>query len=222
MLVEPGDSVRTYKTRTGRVTGSQTNALTRLWSVWGVDVDARPLDLAALFGRTAPVVLEVGSGMGETTARLAAAQPERDVLAVEVHVPGIGNLLKLIEAGALANVRVAEGDALVVLRSMLPAGSLDEVRIFFPDPWPKSRHAKRRLLRADVVDLVASRLRPGGVLHVATDWPAYGVQVAAVVAACPLLAGGPVSRPTHRPVTRFEQQGLDAGRPALDVVAVRV
>lgn len=212
--------MRTYKTRKGRVTGSQADALERLWPAYGVDVDGRPLDLPGLFGRDAPVVLEIGFGMGETTARMAAAQPDVDVLAVDVHTPGTGNLLKLVEAGGLTNVRVADGDALVLLRTRVPPATLHEVRAFFPDPWPKARHAKRRLVSPAFCELVATRLRAGGRLHVATDWPAYAEQVLAVLAAAPSFEV--VSRERgHRPVTRFEQQGLDAGRAAHDVVAVR-
>jgi tRNA (guanine-N7-)-methyltransferase len=213
-------TVRTYKTRRGRVTGSQAGAVARLWPTYGVDVDGRPLDLPKRFGRTAPVVLEIGFGMGETTARMAAADPDADVLAVDVHTPGMGNLLKLVEAGGLRNVRVADGDALVLLRTMLPPATLSEVRAFFPDPWPKARHAKRRLVSPSFCALVATRLRPGGRLHVATDWPAYAEQVLGVLSASPDFAV--VSRDRGaRPVTRFEHQGLDAGRPAHDVVALR-
>jgi tRNA (guanine-N7-)-methyltransferase len=170
--VQAGEAVRTYKTRRGRVTASQSDALQRLWPQYGVEVHGRPLDLPALFGRSAPVVLEIGFGMGETTARVAAEDPERDVLAVDVHTPGMGNLLKLVEAAALTNVRVADGDALVLLHERITPGTLAEVRAFFPDPWPKARHAKRRLVTTSFCDLVASRLSPGGRLHVATDWPA--------------------------------------------------
>jgi len=198
----------------------QRDALARLRPALGVPVDGLLLDLAVLFGRSAPVVLEIGSGTGEATAALAAADPARDVLAVEVHTPGVANLLRLTEAGGLTNVRVAEGDALVVLRDMLPAGCLDEVRVLFPDPWPKARHHKRRLVQPAFVFLVASRLRPGGRLHVATDWPHYAEQVLDVVAASG-LQGGVVARP-DRPVTRFEQRALADGRPVVDVVAVRV
>jgi tRNA (guanine-N7-)-methyltransferase len=213
-------TVRTYKTRRGRVTGSQADALARLWPTYGVDVDGRPLDLPGLFGRTAPVALEIGSGMGETTARMAAAEPDVDLLAVDVHTPGLGNLLKLVEAGGLGNVRVADGDALVLLRTMLPPATLSEVRAFFPDPWPKARHAKRRLVSPSFCALVATRLRPGGRLHVATDWPAYAEQVVAVLSASPDLEVASRERGA-RPVTRFEHQGLDAGRAAHDVIAVR-
>lgn len=214
-------TVRTYKTRKGRVTSTQAQALAGLWPMFGIDVDGRRLDLPAVFGRTAPVVLEIGCGMGETTARLAAADPARDVLAVDVHTPGLGNLLKLIEQLRLTNVRVAEGDATVVLREMLAPGSLDEVRVLFPDPWPKSRHRKRRLAQPSFAALVADRLRPGGRLHVATDSPPYAAQVLAAVATCPDLDGHVVPRPAARPVTGYEQRAVDAGRPVVDVVAVR-
>lgn len=218
--VQAGEAVRTYKTRRGRVTASQADALDRLWPTYGVEVDGRTLDLVTVFGRTAPVALEIGFGMGETTARMAAAEPAVDVLAVDVHTPGMGNLLKLVEAHGLTNVRVADGDALVLLRTMLPPATLQETRVFFPDPWPKARHAKRRLVSPAFCDLVATRLAAGGRLHVATDWAAYAEQVLAVLSAHPRF--DVVSRDRGaRPVTRFEQQGLDAGRPAHDVVAVR-
>jgi tRNA (guanine-N7-)-methyltransferase len=215
-----GDAVRTYKTRKGRVTAGQADALARLWPTYGVEPDGHLLDLPRLFGRAAPTVLEIGFGMGEATARMAAADPGRDVLAVDVHTPGIGNLLRLVEQARLTNVRVLEGDAVVVLHEMLGPGSLDEVRVFFPDPWPKGRHAKRRLVSAPFVGLVAQRLRAGGRLHVATDWAAYAEQALAVLDAAPALTV--VSRERgDRPVTRFERQGLDAGREPHDVVAVR-
>ena len=213
-------ALRTYKTRKGRMAPAQHEALARLLPTLGVPVDGRLLDPAAVLGRSAPLVLEIGSGTGEVTAALAAADPERDVLAVEVHTPGVANLLRMIEAQGLRNVRVAEGDALVVLRDMLPPGSVDEVRVLFPDPWPKSRHHKRRLVSSSFAALVVRRLTPGGRLHVATDWPHYAEQVLEVVTAEPGLVGGVVPRP-DRPVTRFEQRALDAGRPVADVVAVR-
>jgi tRNA (guanine-N7-)-methyltransferase len=212
-------AVRSYKTRKGRMAPAQHAALDRLRPLLGVEVDGAPLDLQRLFGRSAPVVLEIGSGTGEVTAALAGADPHRDVLAVEVHTPGVANLLRLAESRGLRNVRVAEGDAVVVLRDMLAPDSLDEVRVLFPDPWPKARHHKRRLVRPAFVALVASRLRPGGRLHVATDWPHYAEQVLDVVTASG-LHGSTVPRP-DRPVTRFEQRALADGRPIVDVVAVR-
>jgi tRNA (guanine-N7-)-methyltransferase len=214
-----GTPLRSYKRRTSRVTPTQADALQRLWSSLGVDVDGHLLDLADLFGRDAPVVLEVGFGMGDATVEMAAAQPELDVLAVDVHTPGLGGLLREVDARGLANVRVADGDANLLLRAMLPASSLHEVRIFFPDPWPKRRHWKRRLLDEAFLSLLADRLVPGGRVHLATDWAHYAEQVRRLVAghaSYDLVAEVP-----WRPHTRFEQQGLDAGRPALEVVARR-
>ena len=193
--------------------------LDRLRPAYGVAAD-QPLDAAAAFGRTAPLVLEIGSGTGEAAVAMAAADPTRDLLAVEVHTPGVATLLRRVEQEGLRNVRVAEGDGLQVLGAALGPGSLDEVRVFFPDPWPKSRHAKRRLVTRSFAALVADRLRPGGRLHVATDWPSYAEQVLEVVAASPDLAV--VSRERgDRPLTRFERRGVAAGRPISDVVAVR-
>ncbi len=213
--------LRSYRVRRGRLSSTTAHALEVAGPLL-VPVDGSPLDLPALFGRTAPVVVEVGSGMGEATAAMAAADPDRDVLAVDVHVQGLGRLLRRIEQAQLTNVRAVEGDAVVLLGHMLAPASLDEVRVYFPDPWPKTRHHKRRLLQSGFLDLVASRLRPGGCLHVATDWAPYAEQVTELVAHHPAYdvasAGG---RPAHRPITRFEQRGLDAGRPSYDLVAVR-
>lgn len=219
--VVPHGPPASFKLRRGRVSASQADALARLWPRWGLPVDGRTLDLAALFGSGAPVVLDVGSGMGEATAAAAEADPDRGVLAVDVHTPGHGALLRRAEERGLTNVRVADGDVRVLLAQMLGPGVLDEVRVWFPDPWPKSRHAKRRLLQPDVVALLASRLRAGGLLHVATDWPPYAAQVAEAVAASPDLDLVSTERPASRPVTRFEQRGRDAGRPAQDLLARR-
>lgn len=213
-------SVRTFKRRAGRVTVTQEDALARLWSRFGLTVDGSALDLASTFGRTAPVVLEIGFGMGEATATMAAAEPERDVLAVDVHTPGQGNLLKLIEAAELGNVRVVSGDARVLLRDMLAPSSLAAVRVFFPDPWPKARHVKRRLVTAAFADLVADRLVDGGHLHVATDMESYAAQVRQVLAAHPELRI--VDAAPWRASTKFERRGIDAGRPPHDLAAVRL
>ena len=210
--------VRTFKVRR-RVTTGQADALARLLPSLGIDLSV-PFDSVRVFGRSAPLVLEIGSGMGEATAAMAAADPDRDVLAVEVHTPGLGTLLRRVEDAGLTNVRVLEADAREVLADLLAPGSLDEVRVFFPDPWPKARHAKRRLVTASFAALVASRLRPGGRLHVATDWASYAEQVEQVLAVSEELEV--VSRDRGgRPVTRFEQRGLDAGRQPHDVIAVR-
>lgn len=207
--MQDGDAIRTYKARR-RVTPGQAEALTRLRPVFGAEVP---------FARAAPLVLEIGSGMGEATAAMAAADPDRNLLAVEVHTPGVGALLRRLEDLGLTNVRVAEADGLDVLRAQDP-GSLDEVRVFFPDPWPKARHHKRRLTTPAFADLVCDRLRVGGRLHVATDSVSYAEQARAVLTAHPRLELVSTDR-GDRPVTRFEQQGLTAGRPPHDLVAVR-
>lgn len=230
----PHEPVRTFHPRRAPLGPVRQDALDRLWPRWGFSVhdDADPaplgadgsLDVGALFGRAAPVVVEIGSGMGEAVAAMAAADPERDYLAVEAHLPGLAHTLVLLERGGVTNVRLAHGDALSLLRTRVPADSLDAVHAFFPDPWPKPRHHKRRLVQPEHVALLRSRLRPGGTLHCATDWPPYGEQMLAVVAADPGLVnvhGGPAPRPQHRPLTRFERRGLELGHPVLDVVAVR-
>lgn len=216
--MERGEAVRTWKARR-RTSPGQVELLERLRPAYAVAAD-RPLDAVEVWGRTAPLVLEIGSGTGEAAAVMAAADRGRDLLAVEVHTPGIATLLHRVEREGLSNVRVAEGDGLQVLADALGPGSLDEVRVFFPDPWPKARHHKRRLVTPSFAALVADRLRPGGRLHVATDWAAYAEQVLEVVDAEPRLEV--VSRERgDRPLTRFERRGVAAGRGIADVVAVR-
>ncbi len=216
MRVQRGDPLQTYKARR-RTTAGQAEAIERLLPALGVTL---PFDPAAVFGRVAPLVLEIGSGMGEATAAMAAADPDRDVVAVEVHTPGVGALLRRLEAAALTNVRVAELDGRDVLDAF-GTGSLDEVRVYFPDPWPKARHHKRRLVTPAFAAAVADRLRDGGRLHVATDWPDYADQVLTVLAGCGGLQVVGSERGA-RPVTRFEARGVAAGRPPHDLVAVRL
>ncbi|WP_208012547.1 tRNA (guanosine(46)-N7)-methyltransferase TrmB [Cellulomonas shaoxiangyii] len=228
----PHEPLRTFHPRRSPLGRDRTDALDRLFPRWGFSVDderAAPprtpdglLDTAALFGRTAPLVVEIGSGMGDATAAMAAADPGRDWLAVEAHLPGVAALLVLLEREGLTNVRVAHGDALRLLRASVAPGSLDAVHAFFPDPWPKARHHKRRLVQSDHVALVRDRLRVGGTFHVATDWAEYAEQAAEVLAADPDLDGGVVPRPAHRPVTRFEQRGLDLGHAVTDLIVRRV
>lgn len=194
------------------------DAHTAWWPRFGLPVadgDRTRLDLAALFGRTAPVVLEIGFGMGDATAAMAAADPGRGYLAVEVHTPGIGNLLALAGERGLTNVRVAHGDAMELVHRIAP-GSLDAVHVFFPDPWPKARHHKRRLIQPGNVALLRERLRPGGVLHCATDWPEYALAMAATLDADSGLVRLPES-PHGRPETKFERRGSAAGRPIEDL-----
>ena len=210
--------IRTYKRRSGRVTAGQTGALSRLWPELGIEADGRPLDLPALFGRTAPVVVEVGFGMGEATVEMAAAQPDLDVLAVDVHTPGHGNLLRLLELGSQTNVRVVSGDARVLLADMLTPASLAAVRVFFPDPWPKARHAKRRLVTPDFAALAADRLTDAGTLHVATDIATYAQEAALVLDAVPELER---IDPPWRAQTRFERRAVRDGRLSHDLAARR-
>ncbi|WP_406068082.1 tRNA (guanosine(46)-N7)-methyltransferase TrmB [Micromonospora sp. NBC_01638] len=216
-------TIRTFHPRRGRMSDRQTDALVRLWPAYGLDVPdgpVVPVDLADLFGRRAPVVLEIGSGMGDSTAAMAAADPDRDYLAVEVHTPGIANLLDLVDRGGLSNVRVAQGDALSLVNG-LPEGVLDAVHIFFPDPWPKARHHKRRIIQPAHVALLRSRLRPGGTLHCATDWAEYAEAMRETLEADPGLVdayGGFAPRPAHRPVTKFERRAITAGRAVADLL----
>jgi tRNA (guanine-N7-)-methyltransferase len=194
----------------------------KLWPAYGITVadgDRDPLDLPGLFGRSAPVVLEIGFGMGDLTATMAAADPERDYLAVEVHTPGIGNLLALIGEAGLTNVRVAHGDAMQLVPRIAPA-TLDAVHVFFPDPWPKARHHKRRLINPANVAVLRDRLRTGGRLHCATDWPAYAESMRETLDADPGLRPAPEGR-ADRPPTKFERRGTLAGRPIADLIYLR-
>ncbi|MEU4241126.1 tRNA (guanosine(46)-N7)-methyltransferase TrmB [Actinoplanes sp. NPDC026619] len=210
--------IRSFHPRRGRMSARHHDAHAELWPRFGLavaDGDRTPIDLGALFGRTAPVVLEIGFGMGETTAAMAAADPGRDYLGVEVHTPGIGNLLALVGEQGLHNVRVGHGDAMELVQRIAP-GALDAVHIFFPDPWPKARHHKRRLVRPANVALLRERLRPGGLLHCATDWPHYAEAMAEVLAADPGLVEEGDGR-AGRPETKFERRGNAAGRPIADL-----
>jgi tRNA (guanine-N7-)-methyltransferase len=217
--------IRTYHPRGGRMSGRHLDALDRLWPRYGVAVDGAPLDPAGLFGRRAPLVLEIGSGMGDATAAMAAADPGRDYLGVDVHTPGIANLLALVEARGLTNVRVAQGDALELIRHMLPPAGLAAVHVFFPDPWPKLKHHKRRLIQPAHLPTLRAALEPGGVLHCATDWAPYAEAMLAALSADPELVNahdGFAPRPAYRPLTRFERRGVRAGRRIFDLVFRRV
>ncbi len=213
-------AVRSFVLRQGRVSNAQARAHETLMPVYGIPYTGRPLDLAAVFGRSAPKILEIGFGMGETTATIAAANPDKDYLGIEVHTPGVGSLLKQIEEQGLRNLRVIQHDAVEVLQ-MIPPESLDGVQIFFPDPWPKKRHHKRRLVQAPLIALLATKLRPGGTLHVATDWQDYAEQILAVLSAEPTLRNtveAYAPRPAGRPQTKFESRGLRLGHGVWDIV----
>ena len=213
--------IRSFVLRQGRMSPAQQRALDALLPRFGVPFHAAPLDFDRLFGRRAPRVLEIGFGMGETTAAIAQARPGDDFLCVEVHGPGVGSLLRRVDELGLANVRVIRHDAVDVVRAMIPERSLAAIHVFFPDPWPKKRHHKRRLLQPAFVRELALRLAPGGVLHVATDWDDYAHEILATLAAEPLLengAAGFAPRPEYRPRTKFEARGLELGHAVRDVV----
>ena len=213
--------IRSYVLRQGRVSSAQQRAHQTLLPRYGIAYTESILDLEQTFGRAAPTILEIGFGMGETTAEIATAYPQNDYLGIEVHTPGVGSLLKQIEARALTNVRIIQHDAVDVLRHMIAPASLDGVHIFFPDPWPKKRHHKRRLIQPPLVSLLAQKLKPGAYLHAATDWHDYAEQILAVLTAEPALtntAAGYAARPAYRPRTKFEARGLKLGHGVWDIV----
>ena len=221
----PSRSVRSYVVRAGRTTPAQHRALHELWPRWGLEAGGGVLDLDPVFGRSAPRVLEIGFGNGEALVALARAHPDTDYLGIEVHPPGIGRLLTALARHEVDNVRVLRGDAAVLLECCLAPASLTRINLWFPDPWPKKRHHKRRLVQPDFIALAASRLRPGGVLHLATDWAPYAAHLDAVLARVPgLRPAGPeaaAARVRERPRTHFEARGEGRGHRVRDLVWVR-
>ncbi len=231
--------MQTIYPQRGRMTAGQHRAWEASWQWWGAnvaDLPDGPLDTIGWFGRAAPVVLEIGSGMGESTASMAIDAPDVDHLAVEVYQPGLAQLLLRIEQAEITNLRLLRGDAYTLLAEHIAPGSLQAVRIFFPDPWPKRRHHKRRLVRPAFVALLASRLALGGTLHLATDWETYAEEMLATCTAEPALRntvasdhepsdhelGGFAGRPAWRPVTKFEQRAREQGRVVRDLLFARV
>ena len=213
--------IRSFVLRQGRVSNAQRRAVDTLSSVYGIPYAPGALDFGQIFGRSAPTILEIGFGMGETTALIAKAHPENDYLGIEVHTPGVGSLLKLIAENELANLRLVQHDAVEVLEHMIAPAALAGAHIFFPDPWPKKRHHKRRLIQPAFVALLASRLAPGAYLHAATDWEEYAEQILAVFASEPALvntAPGFAPRPDYRPLTKFESRGLKLGHGVWDII----
>lgn len=222
MLYDPTEHrIRSFVTRAGRLSTAQERALNDLGPKYMIPYAKTPLDFEAAFGRKAPVILEIGFGMGDTTAFIAKNAPEQDFIGVEVHTPGVGSLLKLIGEQELANLRVIQHDAVEVLDHMIPANSLAGVHIYFPDPWHKARHNKRRLIQAPFVKKLVDHLAPGGYLHCATDWEDYAVQMLEVLGAEPGLqntAEGYAEKPAYRPLTKFENRGLKLGHGVWDLV----
>jgi tRNA (guanine-N7-)-methyltransferase len=219
--------IRSFVVRAGRMTAAQERAWRELWPVLGIEKGDGPLDFAAIFGRHAPVVLEIGFGNGETLVALATAQPAQDHVGLEVHPPGVGHLLLRCDTQGLKNVRVICDDAVQVLQRRVPDASLDQVLLYFPDPWPKKRHHKRRIVQPEFVALVARKLKAGGMLRMATDWRPYAEHMLATVGECELLrnesaTGDYVMRPDSRPPTRFERRGQRLGHDVLDLAFRRI
>lgn len=213
--------IRSFVLRQGRVSNAQQRAHDTLLPRYGIPFAPHIVDLDQAFGRSAPKILEIGFGMGETTAAIAAEHPENDYLGIEVHTPGVGSLLKQIGGLELTNVRIIQHDAVEVLTRMIAPSTFDGVHIFFPDPWPKKRHHKRRLIQPPFVALLVERMKPGAYLHVATDWQEYAEQVLAVLAAEPGLdntAESYAPRPGYRPQTKFESRGIRLGHGVWDIV----
>jgi tRNA (guanine-N7-)-methyltransferase len=220
--VEHSRSIRSFVIRTGRITDAQHRALEEQWPRYGVEYDNTPLNLDTLFGRIAPRVVEIGFGNGENLAALAMAHPERDFLGIEVHKAGVGRLMLACETAQLTNVRISSHDAVEVLEHQLPPESLDELLILFPDPWHKKRHHKRRLVQSPFIALAVSRLKPGGMLRLATDWEPYAIQMLEVLSANESLVnesldGGYVEKPASRVTTRFEKRGQRLGHGVWDL-----
>jgi tRNA (guanine-N7-)-methyltransferase len=217
-------SIRSFVVRAGRMGPGQTRALAELGPRFVLPYAAAPFDFAAAFGRDAPRVLEIGFGMGDATAAIAQALPGTDFIGVEVHTPGVGALLKQIGERGLTNLRLLQHDAVDVLQQMIAPGSLAGVHVFFPDPWHKKKHNKRRLIQPDFVTLLTSRLAAGGYLHCATDWQPYAEQMLQVLSAEPALrnsADGYAPRPDYRPLTKFENRGIRLGHGVWDLVFER-
>jgi tRNA (guanine-N7-)-methyltransferase len=220
----PPRGIKSFVLRAGRMGTGQVRALRELAPRYVLPFSASPLDAPRVFGRHAPLVVEIGFGMGQATAQIAAARPHDDFFGIEVHEPGVGALLQRIDEQQLGNLRIVQHDAVEVLRDMIAPSTLAAVHVFFPDPWPKKRHWKRRLIQPPFVALLASRLAPGGTLHCATDWQPYAEQMLEVLSAEPALENstdGYAPRPDYRPLTKFENRGLALGHGVWDLVFAR-
>lgn len=217
--------IRSFVLRQGRVSVAQQRFYDAEMPRWGIPYGAAPLDFPQVFGRVAPTIMEIGCGMGETTAFIAAAHPQNNYIGIEVHKPGVGALLKEIATRGLTNLRVIQHDAVEIVRDMIPPGSLAGIHVFFPDPWHKKRHNKRRLIQPPFVHELAQRLAPGGYFHCATDWEEYARQMLEVLGGESLLANtadGYAPRPDYRPLTKFEQRGVRLGHGVWDIVFRKV
>jgi tRNA (guanine-N7-)-methyltransferase len=215
-------TVRSYRIRGTRITGPQQLALDKHWDSYGIEQSSQLLDLCELFPDSQQVILEIGFGMGEATALIGRAFPETGFLAVDVHRPGVGKLFALIHEYGLKNLRVIQGDAHLIVHDMIADESLDGIHLFFPDPWPKKRHHKRRIIQERFLSEVAAKLKPGGYLHIATDWVPYAEWISEVFSKSKLFSGGVIARPDSRPLTRFEGQGISKDHAVNDFRYLKV
>jgi tRNA (guanine-N7-)-methyltransferase len=214
-------SIRSFVKREGKMTSGQKNAIELLWPEYGVDLRDEVLDLADLFKRDAFTVLEIGFGNGLSLAEMAEAHPEQNYFGVEVHTPGVGGLLVQVKKRGLVNVRVSQDDAVEVLDQQIADGSLDRVQIFFPDPWHKKRHHKRRLIQSEFVKTLVTKLKPKGIIHVATDWENYAEHILQVLIQEPMLANTAqeyAAKPSYRPLTKYENRGMNLGHGVWDLL----
>ena len=214
--------IRSFVLRQGRITQAQKKAMETLWPTFGLERAETPIDFTALFGNDAPVTLEIGFGNGASLAEMAMNAPDQNFVGIEVHPPGVGNLLRLIGENDLSNIRILDDDAVEILIHRIPEASLDRVQLYFPDPWHKKKHNKRRIVKPEFVSLLASRLKDKGVFHMATDWEHYALQMEAVMLASTEFESefetAFAPRPDYRPLTKFEQRGLKLGHRVWDLV----
>jgi len=218
--------IRSFVLRQGRLTKGQAHALETGWPSYGIEYGLQSINLNTVFNRiNSKKILEIGFGMGDATAKIAQTLPDCDFVAVEVHTPGVGSLLKLIQEGDIANIRIIQHDVVEVLQHMLADNSLDGVHIFFPDPWHKKRHHKRRLIQAEFIKLLCTKLKVGAYIHVATDWQEYAEWVLEVLSTEPQLkntAENYAKKPVYRPLTKFENRGIQLGHGVWDLVFTRI
>ena len=215
--------IKSFVVREGRLTAGQEHALTEYWKAYGIDYQNRPLDITGVFGRTAPLVLEIGFGMGKSLVEMAVRDSGRDFIGIEVHTPGVGACIMAAHEAGISNLRVIHYDAVDVIGNMIPDGAVDRLQLYFPDPWHKARHNKRRLVKPDFLDLIIPKLSPNGIIHMATDWEPYAQQMLEVHSADPRIEnlspdGTYAERPDYRPLTKFEARGQRLGHGVWDLL----
>ena len=215
-------SVRSYSIRGSRITEAQRAAKDALKKVHGIEFTQQEIKLSEIFPKSEKVIMEIGFGMGEATAIIAKNHPNNGYIAVDVHPPGIGKLLARIVENNLTNLKVIEEDVHVVLQHMIPNESLDGIHLFFPDPWPKKKHNKRRIVNEGFLALIHPKIKKGGFIHIATDWVPYAISIQEVFAQSTLFTGGVIDKPEWRPVTRFEGQGIDKDHAVNDMMYTKV